>query len=689
MESKAVHELKWSSQFSVLSSSKTPALRGDRIILPQSALEQLLSAATVSVSTAHGPQTSSFDSFNPYSYAAEQQARSQLSERQQELPHPLTFRLVNPANGRICYAGIREFSAEEDYVGMSPFLRHVLGLDGFENAPTSEHLPNGITALEPYEKDIQPKLTVHFERIPKGDYVRLRPLEAGYDFDDWKSLLEKHLRENFTTLTRGEILTVVSGRQEYRFLIDDLRPNDNAISIIDTDLEVDIEALNEEQARETLKQRVMRSQKAPGTAEGSSVDGLVQVESDVVGQVKPGEYVDYTLEEWDRTRDLSIECAASADAQDVDLFFTPMGSGQRARPREDEYVFADFSSSASKRLKIRHTNSTLDDAEALWISVRGYEHADQPIVPIQYQLRVTSEDLAVDEISGHLTKNEAETISDDEERCSNCHQPVPRRTMFLHQNFCLRNNIACPHCHLIFQKTSLEWQNHWHCPHDSSHGNTPYSRTKHDRLYHTPQSCPACNDACINVPDLAHHRTTTCPSKPILCQFCHLLVPQRGPDDPEMTDPEVLMSGLTPHELVDGSRTSECYLCAKIVRLRDMKTHLIHHDYERLSRSEPIICHNKCCGRVLTGYAKDGKKVLRESDNELGICGQCFGPLYANTYDPEGKALKRRVERRYLSQLITGCGKEWCRNEYCKSGRAHMGLVVMGDAKERNGIIKG
>jgi hypothetical protein len=40
-----------------------------------------------------------------------------------------------------------------------------------------------------------------------------------------------------------------------------------------------------------------------------------------------------------------------------------------------------------------------------------------------------------------------------------------------------------------------------------------------------------------------------------------------------------------------------------------------------------------------------------------------------DTYDPEGKALRRRIERRYLSQMMTGCGKPWCQNEYCKNGK--------------------
>jgi hypothetical protein len=43
-------------------------------------------------------------------------------------------------------------------------------------------------------------------------------------------------------------------------------------------------------------------------------------------------------------------------------------------------------------------------------------------------------------------------------------------------------------------------------------------------------------------------------------------------------------------------------------------------------------------------------------------------------HDPEGKALKRRIERRYLGQLMTGCGKSHCANPWCKTGRANAGL---------------
>ncbi|KAL8750192.1 MAG: hypothetical protein Q9184_006509, partial [Pyrenodesmia sp. 2 TL-2023] len=650
--------IKWSSQLSVLPATATPPLRGDKIILPPSALEQLLSAATVTVESVSQPQTASFDSFNPYSYQAEQRAREQLFESRQELPHPLTFRLVNPSNGRICYAGIREFSAVEGYIGLSDLLRHSLGFDSDDTRENPEHLSNWIVNGRASSGARDPRLTVHVEILPKGTYVRLRPLEAGYDPEDWKSLLEKHLRDNFTTLTNGEILTVTSGREEFRFLVDDLKPNHQAVSLVDTDLEVDIEALNEEQARETLKKQAQKATRAPGTAEGSSPGGPIQVGRDVSGQVRPGEYVDYTIEEWDQKQDLVIYLSPIDNEQDVDLFITPAGPRQRSKPREDEYIFADFSSSPSKRIKIKHTNADLDNAEVIWISVRGYQDTDttsppQSTQPIPYHLRVTSALSSPRPFSPSSPKPNA---APDEEICTNCHQPVPTRTLFLHQNFCLRNNITCPHCHQIFLKTSPSWQHHWHCPHDSSHGNTPSSQQKHTLLYHTPHPCPSCSTPCSNIPSLAHHRTTTCPSKPILCRFCHLLVPQCGPDDPSPTDPEVLLSGLTPHELLDGSRTTECHLCTKIVRLRDMPTHLKHHSFQRLSRSPPILCRNRCCGRTVVGYTTDGKRVQRdgESNNEVGLCNTCFGPLYANTYDPEGKQLRRRMERRYLSQLLTG-----------------------------------
>lgn len=122
-----------------------------------------------------------------------------------------------------------------------------------------------------------------------------------------------------------------------------------------------------------------------------------------------------------------------------------------------------------------------------------------------------------------------------------------------------------------------------------------------------------------------------------------------------------------------------------------MITHLKHHDLQRLSRSKPLICRNVNCGRTLDGIGKGGEVRIQGARNDLGVCDVCFGPLYVSMYDPDGKALKRRVERKYLTQLLTGCNQSWCRNAFCKTGRKSLGILAEGQtisSKEALTMIK-
>lgn len=687
-DSSEIPELTWSSQFTV-ASSPSRLLPGDKILLPPSALEQLLAAAPVVTVDSQQRHITSFDPFNPYTFAAETQARAQFQDRHQQLPHPLTFRLVNPDNGRVVHCGIQEFSAEEGEIQLSNFLKEALGLES-KSAQTSESgspdgdpdqiMRNGVEQLA--VNGTAAKVTVHAKQLPKGTFVKLRPLEAGYNPEDWKSLLEEHLRSNFTTLTHGEVLVVHGGRgsggkrEEFRFLVDGFKPEGDGICVVDTDLEVDIEALNEEQARETLKRIAAKAQTAPGTAQGSSVGGNIDIFKAQEGQVIDGEYVDYELSSWDRTQGLDIILSSIEEDDELDLFVSPYSPRQRVRPREDEYVFGDFSSHYPKRIRLQPSNVELEDAEAIRISIRAYKSGESSPEPRKYQIRASVFDPTLPTPEDDIASSARHNPEDVE--CKNCHQWVPKSSLFLHENFCLRNNILCPHgCGQVFQKRSPSFQNHWHCTHDTFTGNTSESRLKHDSIFHTSQTCSTCGVDFPSIPTLSHHKTTTCPGKLILCRFCHLQVPQEG-DPSEPPSAELLLSGLTPHELADGGRTTECHLCNKIVRFRDMETHLRHHDLERFSRPTPRLCRNINCGRTQDGVSKSGdtRAGTRKGQgpgNEVGLCSVCFGPLYVSLHDPEGKALRRRIERRYLSQLLTGCGKAWCKNEYCRTGRKNIG----------------
>ncbi|PKS12358.1 hypothetical protein jhhlp_001658 [Lomentospora prolificans] len=637
-------DVRWSANFHATASTKAPAskLHGDRILLPQSALEAIMAAPR-----------SRYD----HSYAA----YDALS-----LPYPLMFRLQNKANGRVVYSGVREFIGEEEQIGLTPYLENALGIEPNKDADIS------VTA----------------KQVPKGTYIRLRPLEAGYNPEDWRPILERELRKNFTTLTANTRLHIRGvGGDEYKFLLDKVEPEGEAICVVDTDVEVDIEALDEEQARETL--RIIAS-KASNRPTGNSEGGEIDVWKDVAGHIVPESYIDYQLPSWDRTQPLTIELSGFGEEDGLDIFAIPSSTRYRSLPRQDEHRWGDFTakSDGCKSLVIQPGDPSIEGAEKLLISVYSYrenpssEKAPES-KPQSFVLRARvgqstePQDTRMDNAEG----------SENHKKCPNCGQWVPKPSFFLHESFCLRNNTICKECGKVFRKGSEEFENHWHCVHKNAcdlfpdnYGNTELGRERHRIAYHSQHICPSCDFSTHDLPELAKHRTTYCPGRLILCQFCHLEVPQGGDG---IETPEMKITGLTPHELEDGSRTTQCDICDRILRLREVEAHMTNHRLARASQPTPPLCRNINCGRTRYGVGQRGAHLSRSSstenqDNELGLCGTCFSPLYSSVYDPEGKAMRRRIERRYLLQLNTGCGRTWCANEWCKTHRANAGLEPLG-----------
>ena len=369
----SIQQLDWSAS---LSPTSNAALPGDKILLPASALEQLL-IARQTAAHASDPRDPYRNRLEHLEHTRQRHLLGQLDSRvaaqlhdngllqeqgEEEaarLPQPLTFRLVNPANGRAVYAGVREFSAGEGEVALSRGLGAALGLSKDREAGGGD-TANGMDLSH---------ITVVAKQLPKGTFVKLRPLEAGYDADDWKALLEEHLRANYTTLTKGEVLTVADDSSlglsttqpagTFKFLVDEFRPEGEGVCIVDTDLEVDIEALSEEQARETIRRIAERRQKAPGTAQGSSPGGAIELLQPVEGQVRAGEYVDYELSTWNRAEGLEISLTAAdggrADlgAEELDLFGSEFGARHREWPREDQYASCALDGAVSPRERAR------------------------------------------------------------------------------------------------------------------------------------------------------------------------------------------------------------------------------------------------------------------------------------------------------------------------------------------------
>lgn len=364
------------------------------------------------------------------------------------LPFPLMFRLQNKSNGRVVYSGVREFIGEEDHIGLTPYLEKALG-------------------IEAEDKNVE--ISVSAKQVPKGTYIRLRPLEAGYNPEDWRPILERELRKNFTTLTNNTELHIRGvGGYEYKFLLDKVEPEGDAICVVDTDVEVDIEALDEEQARETLR---IIAAKASNRPTGNSTGGEISIWKDVEGHIVPDSYIDYQLPSWDRTQPLTIELSGFGEEDGFDLFAIPSSTRYRALPRQDEHVWGNFTtkSDGHKSIEILPDHPALETAEKLLISVYSYipvassGKAPEP-KPQGFVLRARV---------GHATESQ-DTLMDDahvpenQKKCPNCGQWVPKPSFFLHESFCLRNNTTCKECGRVFKKGSEELANHWHCVHKNA-----------------------------------------------------------------------------------------------------------------------------------------------------------------------------------------------------------------------------
>lgn len=448
-------------------------------------------------------------------------------------------------------------------------------------------------------------------------------------------------------------------------------------------MEVDIEPLDEEQARETLKRRLQRKQKKSGPGGGGELVLEQLVEADIL----PGEEHFYRLDGWDHAAALEIELdggdVADDGSGDVDLFV--ITDRQHHRPRLDEHVWGDLNSGFPKHIRLAPADSELAGATALHIGVRGWKEPRQEGDEAAPALAPAAEDgharfrytLLVSQVA--LSAPPPAPMADDSApgpdhaRCPNCTHWIPARTLVLHESFCRRHNVLCARCSAVLRRGAEH--HHWHCAVCNALGDSAASHRKHLSTTHTPHACPGCTvHRAASLAALAAHRVSHCPAKRIVCAFCRLLVPQDG--DPAHPDAEQILSGLTHHELACGARTTECPRCARRTRLRDLPVHLRHHELQRLAAPLPSICANALCCRSVATSGSGGSASV----NALGLCDVCFGPLYSSSYDPTGSQLRSRVERRLLRQLLAGCGKHWCRGELCRTGRGGRERMATKDA---------
>ncbi|KAF9951905.1 hypothetical protein BGZ70_000805 [Mortierella alpina] len=609
----------WSATFTV--GAATAHLKGDKIILPHTALEAIIQAHAAAPPP---PPPLPDPSYDPTSWdhpPPQQTLDSNGFRKPQELPSPLTFQIRNPANRLLTHSGVKEFSAEDGQVRIPAWMMESLSLA------------------------VGDQVMVKFTALPKGTWAKFRPITADYmEILDFRALLESALRSNYTTLTKGEVLKVHQGAKEFGFVVEELKPEPGeAVCITDTDLET-LKIGSESQGRIIMETYQRWTVDIPNRASG------VQI---VVEPREPG---------------------------DVDVVVST-----RSPVSLHDHIWANFESLGPRSILIPAADpdyATQQDSNVLHIGVYGRspstassDSSSNSAGEVDYTIIVRyqdGEDTSLE--TGAATKSIPSAATDipnknaaGYQECTNCGSWIPERTIMLHSNFCFRNNVKCDRCGDVMRKEELE--NHFHCDHCEKHGHVS-ERKKHMEVYHGWYQCTCETYETPSLPELARHRRTICPERFIICRYCHILVQQGAP----ASNARDLIRGLCSHESYCGDRTIQCQKCTQMVSLKDVQVHAQHHEYQRQNQTAPLLCSNQNCVRT-------------KSTNVLGLCQLCFGPYWVPTEDPKHQKLVQRLARKYHSQLMSGCGNSWCRNQHCATFRGRE-MDATSAATEMMGILK-
>ncbi|CCG81579.1 Putative uncharacterized protein [Taphrina deformans PYCC 5710] len=509
-----------------------------------------------------------------------------------DLPSPLTFAVS--AGSRKSHVGVREFSALEGEIIMPSMVCDNLAVKA------------GI------------QVSVKLVELEKGESVKLRPLTAEYDLNqDWKIALEGAFRSQVTTLTLGDVIRLSSGM---RFLIDELLPA-NAVCIVDTDLEVVLEPMSEEQALTTVN--------TTEALKTSKMTTKLVLEEEHETQFRADQ--DFVLDEWDQSVPLTITLKCSSP----DMCLAIGAKDESVNVRYN--LWSDLRSKENKQVII--------EAPSIPLGLRGLTLKVMSDEPGFFTIKASQQSA-----HGSVMSDDDAPVGPDEVRCTNCLVVVPKRSLVLHERHCLRNHRKCPHPGCTYVSKKDVPGNHWHCPDCSESGEG--SLQLHETRFHTTQTCD-CTRQFPDIPALARHRATFCPLKMHICQFCHLSVPQGDPNAVSYHDAS---TGLSLHESTCGSKTITCDSCGRPCLLKNLTVHQKLHDSQRKLHPLPRICRNENCVRGVGPGA--GPRAL---------CNACFGPLYSSAQDDDGSRLQSRIKRRYATQLMSGCRRSSCRNVYCAS----------------------
>ncbi|KAJ3286830.1 hypothetical protein HDU79_006173 [Rhizoclosmatium sp. JEL0117] len=603
------------------------ALEGDRINLPSSSLDQILSLS--------GPN---------------------------QLPSPLFFKLTNHSTSQTAYATVREFTSPTPTTAeISPFLATLLQIPSTTTTTTTTTTPNDTN--EPF------LATIECTSLPHCTFLKLSPNTPEYlQIPDLRPVLEGFLRGRFSTITTGTTLLV----QGIEFLVVETRPG-VVCSCVDVDVDLEVVPIEGGVAEAAVREKYFGGGGSSGgggvvdVGVGSGVLGRVGGGGDVFyGRVKVG---DEKGGVW-RVTVGGEGGASSSDGGELGVFVSTRGVEKPGMWEHDwfsvEGGVVDFVVGGNSQDE--QEEEDVGDVPYVYITVTLLEDARPRSIRVTVEWNADGK-LVEEQNSVPLQAPIDEPIPEGHIQCDNCFQTVPTRTHTMHQAFCLRNNTVCTRCrtagspNFIFKKQ--DFPHHWHCDLCPTTTNSadPQVPQKHMQLYHTVHTCTCGTD--LELRQVGIHQRRDCPDRIIICRYCRLRV-KAGRKSTAAKDLYAGL-GLSEHESVCGSRTIECIKCRANVQLKDVKMHAQFHEVQKQTQKTPALCPNSQCAH----------RPNAQFPNPLGLCQTCFSPFWSPTHDPGNQKLAAKLLQKYHSQLTNGCGRTGvCQNTgYCATAKGPDGAM--------------
>eukprot|EP00026_Physarum_polycephalum_P005372 Phypoly_transcript_05404.p1 GENE.Phypoly_transcript_05404~~Phypoly_transcript_05404.p1 ORF type:complete len:647 (-),score=125.54 Phypoly_transcript_05404:29-1945(-) len=419
---------------------------------------------------------------------------------QKRLELPLTFKISTIHSAHITHAGVLDFTAPEDTAYLPYWMMKKLSLDEGDN------------------------ISLNSVKLPKGNFVKLKPETSNWKDMPSREHLEQQLR-NYQALTTNDVIKIQINGRAYDLRVEAVRAEgeeekveenkeetdakiektpteeDRGIGITNTDLNVDLEGLQVGVKQEDL-----------------------ELGEDKEGSVNKDEYVYYTiiLPEY-IGGGYVIELKPSSG--DPDLYI----STKERNPTQHNFTWAS-QHKGSKRLVISTQDSKFTPGR-YFIGVHGFQS------DAKFSISVSLNEENDGQILGGTTTTTTDTQNANMSVCPNCQRAIPASALVLHEAQCMRRNFRCTQCGAVM-------------PIDQ--------KDKHLAVAHSKLRCEC--GAEFEQDLLPLHKEFECPKRLVKCVFCGMELPYNERYN---------------HQNDCGGRTATCPHCKKIFKRRDMKTHIV------------------------------------------------------------------------------------------------------------------